>query len=105
MLDLAKMRNFFQAVVSSEKVARGKPSPDVYLEAARRLGASAAGCVAIEDSGNGIRAAVAAAMKVIAIPNRALPPEPDALAAADLVLESLDGLTAEAVEATAHPSP
>ncbi|MBE0429328.1 MAG: HAD family phosphatase [Thermoleophilia bacterium] len=88
----------FRATVSSEEVARGKPSPDVYLEAARRVDAEPAGCLAIEDSGNGIRAARAAGMRVIAIPNKALPPEPEALAEADLVIVSLDDLTPEVVE-------
>ena len=50
----------FEATVSSEEVARGKPAPDVYLEAARRLGVEPAQCVAVEDSTNGIRSAHAA---------------------------------------------
>ena len=60
--------------VSSEEVARGKPAPDVYLEAARRLGVDPAACVAIEDSHNGIRSAKAAGMACIAIPNERFPP-------------------------------
>ena len=63
----------FEATVSSEEVARGKPAPDVFVEAARRLGVEPARCAAIEDSGNGIRAAHAAGMRVIAIPNRRYP--------------------------------
>ena len=49
--------------VSSEEVARGKPAPDVYLEAARRLGVAPGACTAVEDSENGIRAAKAAGMR------------------------------------------
>jgi beta-phosphoglucomutase-like phosphatase (HAD superfamily) len=60
--------------------ARGKPSPDVYAEAARRLGVDPARCIAVEDSSNGIRAAAAAGMAVVAIPNPTYPPRPDALA-------------------------
>jgi len=75
----------FDAVVSSEEVARGKPSPDVYLEAARRIDLDPADGVAIEDSGNGIRAAHTAGLHVVAIPNRDYPPKPDALALADHV--------------------
>ena len=60
-------------VVSSEEVARGKPAPDVYLEAARRLGHEPARCAAVEDSSNGLRAAHAAGIRVIAFPNAALP--------------------------------
>ena len=88
----------FAATVSSEEVARGKPAPDVYLEAARRLGVAAAACAAVEDSHNGIRAAKAAGMRTLAIPNPRYPPGPDALADADRVLESLAELTPEAVE-------
>ena len=72
--------------VSSEEVARGKPAPDVYLEAARQLGVAPGRCAAIEDSHNGILAAAAAGMRVIAIPNPAFPPGEEALAAADRIL-------------------
>jgi HAD superfamily hydrolase (TIGR01509 family) len=82
----------FEATVSSEEVARGKPAPDVYLEAARRLGREPERCVAIEDSSNGLRSAAAAGMHLIAIPNRAFAPDPDALVLADVVLESIDEL-------------
>ena len=85
----AGLAPFFEATVSSEEVARGKPAPDVFLEAARRLGVAPERCAAIEDSGNGIRAAHAAGMRVIAIPNRRYPPPADALALADVVLDSL----------------
>jgi HAD superfamily hydrolase (TIGR01509 family) len=79
----------FSATVSSEEVPRGKPSPDVYLEAASRLGVTPGRCVAIEDSASGIRAAHAAGMKVIAYPNRHYRPADAALALADRVVESL----------------
>ena len=58
-------------------------------------------CVAIEDSANGIRSAHAAKMAVIAIPNRDFPPEPDALALAAVVLDSLEQLDPERVRALA----
>jgi HAD superfamily hydrolase (TIGR01509 family) len=92
-LELAKLDSFFAAVVSSEEVARGKPAPDVYLEAAHRLGVPADRCAAVEDSHSGIRSAKAAGMKVVAIPNPTFPPDEAALADADLVLRSLDELT------------
>jgi HAD superfamily hydrolase (TIGR01509 family) len=82
----------FAATVSSEEVARGKPAPDVYLEAARRLGVDPARAVAIEDSENGIRSAHAAGLRVLAIPNEHFPPGPDALALVDEVLPDLDAL-------------
>jgi beta-phosphoglucomutase-like phosphatase (HAD superfamily) len=86
--------------VSSEEVEHGKPAPDVYLEAARRLGVDPTGCAAVEDSANGIRSARAAGMRVIAIPNPHYPPSDDALALADVVLHSLDELTPERVSAS-----
>ena len=87
----------FAATVSSEEVGRGKPAPDVYLEAARRLGVDADGCVAIEDSENGIRSAHAAGMRVIALPNPVFAPGEEALALAALVLPGVSALTAEHV--------
>ena len=74
VLDEAGLGGFFRATVSSEEVERGKPAPDVYLEAARRLDAEPGRCAAVEDSSNGIRSAAAAGMKVIAMPNREFPP-------------------------------
>jgi HAD superfamily hydrolase (TIGR01509 family) len=97
-LELLGVRHLFKATVSSEEVARGKPAPDVYLEAARRLGIEPTKAAAVEDSENGIYAAKAAGMRVIAIPNGRFPPSDDALAEADVVLASPAELTAEAVE-------
>jgi HAD superfamily hydrolase (TIGR01509 family) len=97
-LDQAGLAEEFTATVSSEEVKRGKPAPDVYLEAARRLEVDAGACVAIEDSTNGIRSAHAARMAVIAVPNQDFPPEHDALALADLELHSLEQLSPQRVE-------
>ena len=80
----------FTAFVSSEEVRRGKPSPDVYLEAARRIGVDPGSCAAVEDSSNGLRAAAAAGMTVIAIPNPVYPPKPDALALCAKIATSPD---------------
>ncbi len=87
----------FAVSVSGEEVARGKPAPDVYLAAAEHLGVDPARAAAVEDSSNGLRAAAGAGMAVIAVPNRAFPPEQDALALADLTLDSLERLTVAAV--------
>ena len=97
-LELLGVKHLFKAAVSSEEVARGKPAPDVYLEAARRLRVAPTRAAAIEDSENGIRAAKAAGMRVIALPNQHFPPADEALVQADAVLGSLAELTAEAVE-------
>lgn len=97
-LDLMGIAKYFKATVSSEEVARGKPAPDVYLEAARRLGVDPTNAAAVEDSTNGIRAAKAAGMRVVAIPNEHFAPDEEALGQADVVLGSLAELTPEAVE-------
>src|SRR5439155_25083029 len=96
-LELSGLAPCFRVTVSSEEVARGKPSPDVYLEAARRLGVGADRCAAVEDSHSGIRSAKAAGMRVIAIPNPSYPPDEEALAGADVVLASLDELAPSVV--------
>jgi HAD superfamily hydrolase (TIGR01509 family) len=98
VLELSGLDRFFEATVSSEEVQRGKPSPDVYLEAARRLGADPADSAAVEDSRSGILSASAAGMRVVAIPNKRFPPDEEALAAADVIIPSINELTPDAVE-------
>ncbi len=97
-LDVSGLARHFRATVSSEEVARGKPAPDVYLEAARRLGVDATSCAAIEDSASGIRSAHAAGIRVVAIPNAAFPPPDDVLALAARVLPSIRELSPAAVD-------
>jgi HAD superfamily hydrolase (TIGR01509 family) len=96
-LELAGLASYFRATVSSEEVGRGKPAPDVYLEAARRLDVDPSRAAAIEDSRNGVLSAAAAGMRVVAIPNRRFPPGKEALKRADVVLDALDELTPEAI--------
>jgi HAD superfamily hydrolase (TIGR01509 family) len=98
VLELSGLAQDFLATVSSEEVPRGKPAPDVYLEAARRLGIGPLRCAAVEDSENGIRSAKTAGMQVLAIPNQRYPPAEDALALADDVLRSIRELTPEILE-------
>jgi beta-phosphoglucomutase-like phosphatase (HAD superfamily) len=93
VLEAGGLSASFRATVSSEEVARGKPAPDVYLEAARRLGVAAERCAAVEDSHSGIRSARAAGMRVVAIPNAHFPPGDEALAEADAVADSVASLT------------
>jgi HAD superfamily hydrolase (TIGR01509 family) len=97
VLSTAGLAALFEATVSSEEVERGKPAPDVFLEAARRLRAPPERCAAVEDSANGIRAAHAAGMRVIAIPNARYPPPDDVVALAEVVLGSVHELTGEVV--------
>jgi HAD superfamily hydrolase (TIGR01509 family) len=98
VLELSGLARFFSATVSSEEVPRGKPAPDVYVEAAKRLEVDPAVCAAVEDSHNGILSARAAGMRVIAIPNPRYPPAADALAEADNVLASIHELTPATIE-------
>jgi HAD superfamily hydrolase (TIGR01509 family) len=87
--------------VSSDEVEHGKPAPDVYLEAARRLGIAPERCLVVEDSLNGVRAARAAGMVVVLVPNEHVPPAPGAADLADLVIERLDQLDPERVRRAA----
>jgi len=95
VLELAGIAGCFSATVSSGEVERGKPAPDVYLEAARRLGVDPTHCAAVEDSHAGIRSAKSAGMRVVAIPNAAYPPDEEALELADVVVRALDDLTVD----------
>jgi beta-phosphoglucomutase-like phosphatase (HAD superfamily) len=97
VLELAQLAAFFRVIVSSEEVARGKPAPDVYLEAARCLGVEPERCAAVEDSHSGIASANAAGTFVVAIPNPHYPPNDDALAEADVVLTSIRDLTPDII--------
>jgi HAD superfamily hydrolase (TIGR01509 family) len=101
VLEAGGFAPYFRASVSSEEVEHGKPAPDVYLTAARKLGVDPSSCAAVEDSHNGILAAAAAGMRVIAIPNAEFPPGDEALAAAAETLPSVGALTAEVVGSTA----
>ncbi len=93
-----ELTDSFASTLSTEELdGVGKPAPDVYLESCRRLGVEPRRAVAVEDAPNGIRAAHAAGMKVIAIPPHFHPPAPEILELADAVLGSLDELTVELV--------
>jgi beta-phosphoglucomutase-like phosphatase (HAD superfamily) len=83
--------------VSSDEVEHGKPAPDVYLEAARRLRIAPERCLVVEDSLNGIRAGRAAGMVVVLVPNEHVPPAPGSAELADLVVDHLDQLDPSAV--------
>ena len=94
----------FAAIVSSDEVAHGKPAPDVYVEAARRLGIDPGGCLVVEDSRNGVRAGKAAGMTVVLVPNRSVPPAPGTAALADVVLGSLAELDPAGIRAARSAS-
>ena len=89
---------------SAMEEARGKPAPDVYLAAARRLGVAAASCLALEDSPAGIASARSAGMRCVAVPDPLLAADPR-YREADLVLESLTGLDEAALRRLGAPVP
>jgi HAD superfamily hydrolase (TIGR01509 family) len=88
-LDALGIAGLLGAIVSSDEVAHGKPAPDVYLLAARRLGVEPGDCLVVEDSLNGVLAGRAAGMMVALVPNASVPPADGARAAASVVLGSL----------------
>jgi HAD superfamily hydrolase (TIGR01509 family) len=90
-----------RASVSSEEVARGKPAPDVYLEVAARMGVEPSRAVAVEDSANGIRAARAAGLRVVAVPNPRFPPDPETLELAAATVPGIADVTPALVERAA----
>ena len=102
VVEVGGFEDLLKVTVSSEEVDRGKPAPDVYLEATRRMDVDPERTAAVEDSTNGLLAAQAAGMRVIAIPNDAHPPAEKGLAAADVVLESIDDLTPAVVRGEAR---
>lgn len=87
-LELAGVLPYFDEMVCGDMVAAGKPAPDIFLEAARRLGVPPARCLVLEDSPNGIRAAYAAGMQPVVIPDLQEPDE-EILGKAIRRLESL----------------
>jgi len=101
-LEATGLVDTFAVVVSSDEVEHGKPEPYVYLEAARRLDAEPGSCLVVEDSYNGVRAARAAGMTVVLVPNASIPPAPGAEALADVVLERLADLDPDRVPAPAR---
>jgi len=105
-LAAAGLDGTFDAVVSSDDVPRGKPHPDVFLEAAHRLATPPDRCLVVEDSLAGVLAGRTAGMTVLLVPSPSFPPPPEALAAADWILDRLDALerpTPAALAAVARP--
>lgn len=87
-LELAGLSNCFEVIVAGDEVANGKPAPDLYLAAAKRLGVKPRECVAVEDSPIGVTAAAAAGMTVLAVIRAHT--DRRALSGADVIVEKLD---------------
>ena len=95
VMDTMGLGPYFSATVSSAEVPRGKPSPDVYTEAVRRLGVDPSRSFAVEDSSNGIRAASGAGLTVVAMPADQYPLAPDAAELAVSVQHTVSDVRAE----------
>jgi HAD superfamily hydrolase (TIGR01509 family) len=94
----AGLSGAFAATVAGDEVAEGKPAPLIYQEACRRLGTRPESSAAVEDSGSGIAAALAAGLGVVAVPRPGFEPDPDVLSRAAAVLPDLLGLDEDLVE-------
>ena len=98
VMRLTGLDKVFEVIVYGDDIARGKPAPDIYLEAARQLGMITHHCVGIEDSANGIRAVKAAGMYVIAAPSPEFPLSPEIIQIADKVANSMEEVTLEMIQ-------
>jgi HAD superfamily hydrolase (TIGR01509 family) len=85
----ARLLHRFDALVGGDEVARGKPAPDIYVEAARRIGVPAGECVALEDSEPGVRSALAAGMTVFMVPDLVRPTD-EIVQLVPFIVDSLD---------------
>jgi HAD superfamily hydrolase (TIGR01509 family) len=95
------LADVFTVIVSSDDVTTCKPAPDVYLEAARRLGVEPGRCLVLEDSRNGVLAGRAAGMRVVLVPNASVAPGPGVAELADAVVRRLADLPIAALGASA----
>jgi len=98
VMERTGLGEIFDVVVYGDTVPRGKPSPDIYLETARRLGVLPESAVGIEDSANGIRALKAAGMYAIAIPSPSFPLPDEILNLANVILPSLEAFSVEIID-------
>ncbi len=101
VMQLTQLDQVFEVIVYGDTIPNGKPAPDIYLEALRRLNATPAQAVGIEDSANGIRSLHAAGMKIIATPMPEFPLPPDVQNLAHHTLTTLEALTLELMEGLA----
>jgi len=91
----AKISKYFKEIIAGEHVGNYKPHPDIYLEAAKRLGFDPSKCLVLEDSQFGVESGKAAGMKVIAVPNKYTSHQN--FSKADLILNSLEDITWETI--------
>jgi beta-phosphoglucomutase family hydrolase len=92
ILDALKLRPYFRAVLTNDEITQSKPSPEIFLKTAGKLGLPPAACVALEDSFAGVEAAKRASMKCVAVASTFPAPELRARTQADLVVQTLEEL-------------
>ena len=97
VLSITGLDQIFEVMIYGDEVPRGKPAPDIYLEALQALGVSPAASLGIEDSANGLRSLKAAGMFAVAAPSPGFPLPPDALALADAHITTLEDFTVDLV--------
>jgi beta-phosphoglucomutase-like phosphatase (HAD superfamily) len=101
-MEKTSLNKIFDTVVYGDTVPHGKPAPDIYLEALRRLEVLPEQAVGIEDSANGVRSLKAVGMHIIAVPSPVFPLPADVLALADVRLSSLTEFSTELVQSFDH---
>ncbi|NDJ61888.1 MAG: HAD family phosphatase [Chloroflexi bacterium] len=99
VMKLTELDKVFEVIIYGDDIPRGKPAPDIYLEAARQLGVAPAECIGIEDSANGLRSLKAAGMYAIAAPSPGFPLPDDVLALAEHVINGLAEFSVDLVRA------
>ncbi|MEM1306162.1 MAG: HAD family phosphatase [Pseudomonadota bacterium] len=101
-LDATHLTDHFSAIVGGDQVAESKPAPDIYLAAAHQLNVAPGRCVAFEDSPNGVRAAHAAGMRVVQVPDL-LAPDDDLRALGHVIAATvIDGAAAVGLISTSE---
>ncbi|MBC8100948.1 MAG: HAD family phosphatase [Armatimonadetes bacterium] len=98
VMQLTGLDAVFETLVYGDDITHGKPAPDIYIEALRRLGVAASEAVGVEDSANGIRSLHAAGMRIIAAPSPAFPLSDDILALADAKIDTLEAFSLALVQ-------
>ncbi|MDP2935314.1 MAG: HAD family phosphatase [Dehalococcoidia bacterium] len=95
ILETLGVRRCFDAIVSGDEVAEGKPNPEIFLEASRRVGVPPERCIVVEDAIAGVNAARAAGMRCLAVTNT----NPrEKLCAADMVVDSLEAVSPQLLD-------
>lgn len=103
VMQLTGLDQIFETMVYGDTIPQGKPAPDIYLEAMKRLNVQPAVTAGIEDSANGVRALHAAGMAIIAAPGPGYPLPDDVLALADAHITSMESFSLDLIASITHP--